>query len=128
MKPKITICRVYSPPPKKEGLWVLVDRLWPRGIKKEALDLDLWLKELAPSTELRKWFNHDAEKWPEFQQRYLDELKSKKEAIELLFDKAQHAPITLFYGAKDTKHNQALVLQAVLQAWPELPESLPGNA
>ncbi|WED44621.1 DUF488 domain-containing protein [Legionella cardiaca] len=119
---KIAICRVYTPPSHKEGIWILVDRLWPRGLKKTSLDVDLWLKEISPSPTLRKWFNHDPEKWDEFARRYVHELKDKPELIEQVLEKAKKKPVTLFYAAKDTHHNHALVLQAVLQAWPSSPE------
>lgn len=118
----VTICRVYHPPTHKKGIWVLVDRLWPRGIKKDEITLDLWLKEIAPSPSLRKWFNHDPAKWSEFRHRYIQELKNKQASIELILDKAKQLPVTLFYAAKDTKHNHALVLQETLQSWPNLPE------
>ncbi len=119
---KITICRVYEPPAHKEGIWILVDRLWPRGIKKDTLAIDLWLKEIAPSSSLRKWFNHEPDKWPGFEQRYMEELQDKQKLIECILEKARHSPITLFYAAKDTYHNHALVLQAVLKNWPKLPK------
>jgi uncharacterized protein YeaO (DUF488 family) len=119
---KIAICRVYELPTHKEGIWVLVDRLWPRGIKKDDLTIDLWLKEIAPSTSLRKWFNHDPAKWFDFAQRYMKELQGKQALIECILEKANHSPITLLYAAKDTQHNHALVLQAVLQSWPKFPK------
>lgn len=119
---KITIVRIYEPPTIKEGLWMLVDRLWPRGIKKESIALDFWLKEIAPSTTLRQWFNHEPAKWQEFRQRYIQELKDNEQLVEFILDKAKHSPLTLFYGAKDTHHNQALVLQDFLTSWPTIPK------
>ena len=97
---------------------ILVDRLWPRGIKKEDLKLDAWAKELAPSTELRKWFGHDPAKWAEFKKRYLAELKraNATEAMrELLAKKPRAKTVTLLYGAKDTEHNEAVVLRDYLE-------------
>ncbi len=119
---EIAICRVYTPPSHKEGIWILVDRLWPRGIKKESIALDLWLKEIAPSPALRKWFNHDPDKWLDFATRYVQELQDKQELLGQIREKAKQAPVTLFYGAKDTQHNHALVLQKTLKSWPDLPE------
>ena len=118
----ISICRVYNPPESKKGIWILVDRLWPRGIKKDAIAFDLWLKEIAPSPTLRKWFNHEPDKWIEFYRRYVTELKNKQELIESVNKTALHTPVTLFYAAKDPLHNHALVLQATLISWPVLPE------
>jgi len=120
---KIKICRVYAPPKHKHGMWVLVDRLWPRGLKKDAIAFDLWLKEIAPSTPLRQWFHQDPQtRWSEFVKKYIHELHTNASLIEPLLDKAQQTPVTLFYAAKDTQHNQALILQAVLNSWPSPPE------
>jgi uncharacterized protein YeaO (DUF488 family) len=108
--------RVYEKPAKEDGQRVLVDRLWPRGMKKEEAKIDLWMKEVAPSNALRKSFCHDANKWPEFQKRYRAELKEKRELLaELKKIEKQHGTLTLLYGAKDTKHNQAVVLADVLK-------------
>lgn len=93
---------------------ILVDRLWPRGLTKERARVDLWLKDIAPSTQLRKWFGHDPEKWAEFQRRYRLELKNNSEAAAVLKAEAARGPVTLLYGTKDEKHNEAVVLQAVL--------------
>lgn len=111
----IRIIRAYDVDNSTEGYSVLVDRLWPRGVSKESLDLDQWAKELAPSTELRKWFDHDPDKWDEFQDRYRSELSEKKEARRLLLDDADDRPILLIYAAKDEEHNHAIVLQEVLK-------------
>jgi uncharacterized protein YeaO (DUF488 family) len=111
----IKIKRVYQEPDHADGMRILVDRLWPRGLTKERARVDLWLKDIAPSTELRKWFSHDPEKWPEFQTRYRHELKSKGDQLALLKEKATHGPVTLLYGAKDEEHNEAVVLQALLR-------------
>lgn len=122
-KSDISICRVYSPPHHKEGVWVLVDRLWPRGLKKESIPFDLWLKDIAPSPSLRQWFHQDsANHWLEFAQRYLAELQDKAELIKELRETARRTPVTLFYAAKDTLHNHALVLQKTLLSWPDAPE------
>lgn len=110
----IQVKRVYEKASAKDGFRVLVDRLWPRGLTKERAAVDLWLKELGPSTELRKWFGHDPEKWPEFQARYREELAHKKEALELLRQKGKQQLVTLLYGARDKKHNDARVLEAIL--------------
>ncbi|MGQ3891661.1 DUF488 domain-containing protein [Legionella sp. CNM-4043-24] len=120
---RIAICRVYTPPAVKEGTWILVDRLWPRGIKKDALAFDLWLKEITPSTALRQWFHEDIDRhWHEFIERYIAELSHKGDLIERILDMAEQAPVTLFYASKDPRHNHALILNAVLCSWPSLPD------
>ena len=108
---KIQIKRVYEKPDVKDGFRILVDRLWPRGLTKEKAAVDLWLKEIAPSTELRKWFAHDPEKWKEFQKKYLKELKENTEAVDTLKEHLKKGTITLLYGAKDEAHNEAEVLK-----------------
>ena len=110
----IQLKRVYEKPSKKDGLRVLVDRLWPRGLTKERAAVDLWLKDVAPSTELRKWFGHDPAKWKEFQTRYRKELKEKADALALLKQKSKARTLTLVYGARDEEHNEALVLKGLL--------------
>lgn len=112
---KIEIKRVYEDPGHADGTRILVDRLWPRGLSKERARVDLWLKDVAPSTELRKWFSHDPSKWTEFQARYRRELKSEADLLDVLKEKAAKGPITLLYGAKDEVHNEAVVLQSLLQ-------------
>ena len=111
---KIHIKRVYEKPSKEDGTRILVDRLWPRGLTKEKAAIDLWLKKIAPSTELRKWFDHDPDKWKEFQKRYRAELKKNKEEALLLKEQAKRGTVTLLYGAKDEEHNEALVLKELL--------------
>ena len=112
----LRVKRVYDKPEKEDGGRVLVDRLWPRGMKKEAAKIDLWMKEVAPSDALRKSFCHDVKKWPEFQKRYHAELKQKKELlVQLKKIEKEHGTLTLLYGAKDTEHNQAVVLAEVLK-------------
>ncbi len=105
------IKRVYENPDKKDGLRILVDRLWPRGLTKEKASISLWLKDIAPSTELRKWFGHDPGKWDEFRKRYKEELNKNKEAVSILTDKLKQGDVTLVYGSKDEEHNEALVLK-----------------
>ena len=112
---KVEIKRVYAEPGRADGARILVDRLWPRGLSKERARVDLWLKDIAPSTELRKWFGHDPSKWTEFQARYRRELKSEADLLDVLRKKAARGPITLLYGAKDEVHNEAVVLQSLLQ-------------
>lgn len=111
----IKIKRVYEQPEKKDGQRILVDRLWPRGLTKEKAAVDLWLKEIAPSTELRKWFDHDPEKWQRFRRRYETEIRKKEDLIQVLKQKAQSGTITLIYGARDEKHNEALVLKQFIE-------------
>src|SRR5688572_3237107 len=101
----IQLKRVYEDPSPKDGLRVLVDRLWPRGLTTERAAVDLWLKEVAPSTELRKWFGHDPAKWKQFQARYRKELREKKDALALLNQKNEEQTVTLVYGARDEEHN-----------------------
>ena len=111
---EILLKRAYEKPTRGDGYRVLVDRLWPRGIKKDDLHLHLWAKELAPSSELRQWFAHDENRWSEFQKRYRRELAGPKirARIKEIIERAKGAPaITLVYGARDTKHNEAIVLQ-----------------
>ena len=110
----IRIKRVYEEPDKEDGMRILVDRLWPRGLTKEKAKVDLWLKEVAPSTELRKWFAHDAAKWTEFQTRYREELKRNKEQLSLLKQEVAKGTVTLLYGARDQEHNEAVILQNLL--------------
>ncbi|SDG28384.1 DUF488 domain-containing protein [Chitinophaga filiformis] len=111
---QVVIKRAYDPADPRDGYRILVDRLWPRGIKKEAAEIDQWLKEVAPSTKLRTWFGHDPAKWREFKKRYREELKDN-EAWEELQDLARgKKKITLVYAAKDEEHNQAVVLEELL--------------
>lgn len=113
----IKIKRVYEESSKQDGLRVLVDRLWPRGMKKEAAHVDVWMKDIAPSDALRKWFGHQPEKWSEFQERYLSELaKAGNRVAELRKMEKQHGTLTLLFGAKDEQHNQAVVLAEALKS------------
>ena len=114
---KISLQRVYDGSPVNVGKRVLVDRIWPRGIRKEELHLDLWLRELAPSTSLRKWFGHDPKRWEEFQRRYRAELRQNEQQARLheLLTLARQGPVTLLYSAKDEEHNQAVALRQVVE-------------
>lgn len=111
----IHLKRAYEKPSRQDGLRILVERLWPRGVTKSALAVDLWLKDLAPSTELRKWFNHDPEKWSEFQKRYRSELKQKGDLLALLKQRTSEGTVTFVYAASDETHNSALVLKKFLE-------------
>jgi uncharacterized protein YeaO (DUF488 family) len=106
---------VYEAPHKDDGTRILVDRLWPRGLTKEKARVDLWLKEIAPSTELRKWFGHDPKKWRRFRERYETELKDDADQLKLLKSKVKEGTVTLIYGARDQEHNEALVLKEFLE-------------
>lgn len=110
----VHIKRIYEQAAPTDGFRVLVDRLWPRGESKENAHVDLWLKAVAPTSELRKWFNHEPEKYPEFQARYIAELDHNDAMTELRALCAEHPVVTLVYGAKDTEHNQAVVLLGYL--------------
>jgi uncharacterized protein YeaO (DUF488 family) len=110
----IRIKRAYEEPDAADGERILVDRLWPRGLTKERARIDLWLKNVAPSTELRKWYAHDPAKWPEFRSRYKEELKGNQEQVLLLKQEAAKGTVTLVYGAKDQLHNEAVILQRLL--------------
>ncbi len=106
--------RVYDPPDPADGLRILVDRLWPRGMKKEAAHIDLWLKDVAPSSELRQWFHHQSPDWAEFCRRYTAELDARPQAVAALLEQAQHGPVTLLYSAHDVHFNQAVALRDYL--------------
>jgi uncharacterized protein YeaO (DUF488 family) len=112
----IQIRRAYDPPGRGDGYRVLVDRVWPRGVSKDDLDLDEWRKEIAPSTRLRKWFGHDPQRWREFQKRYFVELEGKQDSVRELMKRARQGRVTLVYGARDPEHNQAVALSAYLRA------------
>lgn len=112
----LRIKRVYETADDDDGFRVLIDRLWPRGLSKDAAHVDLWLKELAPSTELRKWFAHDPAKWTVFRERYIAELQDQGEALSQLRARMRKARVTLLYGAKDETHNNAVVLKALLES------------
>lgn len=111
---KIKIKRVYEKPSGDDGMRILVDRLWPRGLTKQKAAIDLWLKDIAPSTELRKWFAHDPKKWSEFRKKYLQEVKEKEEQISIIKEHLRQGTVTLVYGAMDEEYNEAQVLEELL--------------
>lgn len=111
----LSLKRVYDTPNPDDGFRILTDRLWPRGLSKERAKVDLWAKDIAPSGDLRKWFGHEPEKWTEFKKRYRAELDANKDAVDAVRqDISRHRKVTLVYGAKDTEHNEAVVLIDVL--------------
>lgn len=112
---RIWIRRAYEPPTRNDGYRILVDRMWPRGISKKALAIDAWKRDLAPSTQLRKWFGHDPERWEVFQRRYARELRKESGAVRELLDRAERGRVTLVYGARDSVHNNAAALRTFLE-------------
>jgi uncharacterized protein YeaO (DUF488 family) len=115
MSERIAIKRVYDAPAKADGFRVLVDRVWPRGVSKEKAVVDLWMKEIGPSTEVRKWFGHKPERWDEFRKRYREELTAKRDLLDELRARAEKSRLTLVYSAKDEERNQAVVIREVLE-------------
>lgn len=111
----IKVKRVYEPAEPTDGRRFLVDRLWPRGVRKDGADVEAWLKEAGPSDELRKWFGHDPQRWPEFRRRYLRELSAHQDVLAPLVQAAREGDITLVYSARDEQHNQAVVIKSVLE-------------
>jgi uncharacterized protein YeaO (DUF488 family) len=112
----ITIKRAYEPSSKDDGFRILVDKIWPRGVSKERANLDLWMKEIAPSDNLRKWFSHDPKKWEEFENKYKEELKDKTELVDKIKEtEKDKKKVTLIYSAKDKEHNNAIVLLNILK-------------
>ena len=111
----IKIKRVYELAEDEDGERILVDRLWPRGLSKKKACIDLWLKEIAPTTKLRQWFGHDPDKWRRFRERYKTELRNNNESVNLLAEKAKAGAVTLLYGARDERHNEAVVLKQFLE-------------
>jgi uncharacterized protein YeaO (DUF488 family) len=108
--------RAYEPAVHADGYRILVDRLWPRGLSKEKAAVDEWMKEIAPSAELRRWFGHDPERWREFRRRYERELRAREELVREIAALASHRRVTLVYGARDEAHNDAVVVAAVVRA------------
>ncbi len=108
--------RAYEPPAGSDGTRVLVERLWPRGLRKADARIDLWLKDIAPSPELRTWYAHDPAKWPEFQQRYTKELRSNPRAVQRLATLLPEGPVTLVFAARDEARNSALVLRKFMES------------
>ena len=115
---KVRLKRAYEAPTKDDGLRILVDRLWPRGVSKEDAAIDRWIKDVAPSTELRKWFGHDPERWNEFRKRYVAEIRDQPDELAELRRLARQGPITLVYAARDEAHNDAVVLGQALLGRP----------
>lgn len=113
--PNVRIKRIYEPPSEDDGFRVFIDRLWPRGLKKEKVRFDLWMKELAPSTELRRWFGHDPEKWQEFKVRYFAELDQRGEAVAELAARAKAGTVTIVFGARDERRSNAAALVEYLE-------------
>ncbi|RUW55459.1 DUF488 domain-containing protein [Mesorhizobium sp. M1A.F.Ca.ET.072.01.1.1] len=111
---RIKLKRAYESPAADDGTRVLVDRLWPRGVKKTDAGIDCWMKELAPSAELRKWFGHDPARWEEFRRRYAAEIREHRDELDRLRDLMRAGPVTLVYSAHDEAHNDAIVLREVL--------------
>jgi len=111
----IRVKRVYEPPAENDGVRFLVDHLWPRGVKKEAVQVERWLKPVSPSDELRSWFGHEPARWKEFQRRYFAELKQKPETWVTLLETARTKDITLVFSARDIEHNNAVALKAYLE-------------
>jgi len=111
---RVRLKRAYEAPASVDGTRVLVDRLWPRGVKKENAGIDEWMKEIAPSTELRKWFAHDPERWPEFRRRYRTEIRTHSGELRHLRELARKGNLTLIYAARDEAHNDAVVLRDLL--------------
>lgn len=132
--PVIRLKRIYAPAAEEDGIRVLVDRLWPRGVSKDRAALALWCRDAAPSTELRRWFGHDPDRWAAFQDRYRAELRANDAALSPLRDLVRRGPVTLLYAARDEAHNEAVVLRDVLLdqagagSWPQgAPPRSPGD-
>lgn len=111
----IKVKRIYDKPSKEDGLRILVDRLWPRGVSKKDASIDIWIKDIAPSNELRKWFNHDPEKWQEFKVRYFSELDKKSELVKEVLNRGKKGTLTLVFSAKVEKYNNAEALKLYLE-------------
>jgi uncharacterized protein YeaO (DUF488 family) len=112
----VAVKRVYDPPSANDGLRVLIDRLWPRGLSKSAARIDIWARELSPSNELRKWYGHEAAKWPEFKRRYRAELNAQVDALKALASEGRRRKVTLLFGSKEPRLNNAYALKEFLQA------------
>ena len=112
---KIKIKRVYDKPDENDGFRILVDRLWPRGLSKNRAKIDLWLKEIAPSHELRKWFAHDPQKWGEFKKKYFKQLDGQKELLSLILEKAKQGEVTLLFGSREERYNNAAALKGYFE-------------
>jgi len=112
----IQLKRAYDPPAKEDGIRILVERLWPRGISKDRAQIDLWLKDVAPSPELRTWYSHDVAKWEQFRRRYYEELTSKQDLISVLKQKDKAGMVTFVFAARDEEHNSALALKEYIES------------
>jgi len=112
----IKVKRIYEPPAKDDGFRILVDRLWPRGLSKDKAKVDLWLKEISPSNELRKWYGHEPEKWVEFKRKYLKEIEGKKPEFDLLRQKTKGGTITFLFSSKEEKLNNAVALKEFVES------------
>ena len=110
----VKLKRAYEPPAAEDGARILIDRLWPRGVSQAHAALDLWMKEISPSTELRKWFGHDPARWEEFRRRYAEEVHQRLDLLEELRSRARQGPITLVYSAHDEVHNDAVALRELV--------------
>lgn len=119
--------RIYDDAHKDDGFRILVDRLWPRGLSKEEAKIGLWLKEIAPSHDLREWFAHDSLRWPEFKRRYFNELEQKKELIDLIVKRAMEGKVTLLFAARNTEQNNAVALKEYIESHRELSNSVTVN-
>ncbi len=111
----ITLKRAYETPSPSDGCRILVERLWPRGVSKQEAKIDLWPKEAAPSTELRRWFDHDPEKWVEFKRRYFKELRAREEALQSIRERLRAGPVTFVFGARESRFNNAIALKEYLE-------------
>jgi uncharacterized protein YeaO (DUF488 family) len=111
----VKIKRVYDEPKRDDGTRILVDRLWPRGLSKGDAKVDIWLKDIAPTTELRTWFGHDPDKWDEFHERYRRELERNEDGVARLRDAVDKGPVTILYAAKDEHHNNAVVIRELVR-------------
>lgn len=115
MSLKIQVRRVYDPPARSDGCRILVDRIWPRGLSKDDVKLDAWIKDVAPSAELRTWFGHEPSKWAAFKRKYFKELDGREEALDQLLQACSGRTLTLLFGAKDVEHNNAVALKEYLE-------------
>jgi uncharacterized protein YeaO (DUF488 family) len=116
---RINIKRIYDPPSPQDGFRILVDRLWPRGLSKEKAKVDLWMRDISPSNELRQWYGHDPDKWTEFKKKYLGEIKEKKEEFDLLRKKARQGTVTFLFSSKEEKLNNAAALKEFVESKPK---------
>ena len=114
-KMPISLKRAYEPVSPSDGCRILVERLWPRGLSKPAASIDLWCKDVAPSAELRRWFNHDPDKWVEFQRRYFEELRGRKQSLQPILDRVRAGPVTFIFAARETRLNNAVALKEYLE-------------